>query len=212
MRKHITILLLSSTLTSFAQQGGGVLYLTPAIHVFSFSNLNQVLHGAGFSKVSSTFGFGSGGYGEFNRLRIGGEGTYFMGSSSGESGTTSVQGGWGFFYGGYSIVNTKWRIVPEVGFGFGGTSVQAIQQTSGTLSDLLTTQPNASNLSIGDVFAHGAVGVEWKVTSNQYIGLKSAYNLALSGAKPWETPGLQQTVADPFSGFQLSFLVGFYIR
>lgn len=212
MKNYILISLLSLSINTFAQHGAGVIYLSPGFQAFSFSNLNQALHKAGFSKVASAFGFGSGGYGEFNRWRIGGEGTYFTASSEGESGSTHLQGGWGFFYGGYSIINSTWRIIPEVGLGFGGATVQTVQQTSGNLSDLLSTQPNASNVSMGDMLAHTAIGIEWKVTRNQYVGLKGIYNLGLSGNRTWETPGLQQTVADPFNGFQLNLLVGFYIR
>ncbi len=211
--KFITsfLFLLANVALAQNQPTTGSLYLSPGIQQFSFSNLNSDLTQAGFHKVPLAIGFGTGGYGQHQHLRIGGEGYYFSGSANKESTTTEIQGGWGYFYAGYKIGNNSWRLIPSLGLGWGGCSISAIQTISTSISDLINNQPNTSLVSIGGAFLHIALTIECDVPGQSYLAIKGTYNQAFS-KNEWTAMGLTNSVSDSFSGFQLSMIIGFTLH
>jgi hypothetical protein len=211
--KSITLFLffLAKFTLAQSQHATGSIYLAPGIQQFSFSNLNSALTQAGFHKVPLAIGFGTGGYGQHKHLRVGGEGYYFSGSANKESTTTEIHGGWGYFYAGYKIGNNTWRLIPSLGFGWGGSSVSVIQTNSTSISDLINNQPNTSLVSIGGTFLHTAITVERDLPGQQYIAMKGTYNQAFSKSK-WTAPGLTNSISDSFSGFQISLIIGFSLQ
>jgi hypothetical protein len=212
MKPIITLLLFAATIAiAQSQHTSGSLYMAPGIQQFSFSNLNSILTQSGYHKVPLTFGFGTGGYGEHNHLRIGGEGYYFSGSAKKESISTEIQGGWGYFYAGYKFGNNLWRFIPGAGLGWGGSTVSAIRTTNSSIGVLIDNQPNASVVSIRGTFLHTAITIERDLPGHQYLAVKATYNQGFS-AKEWTAPGLTSSVSDSFSGFQLSLIIGFTLQ
>lgn len=190
----------------------GSLYLMPSVQMFSFKNINLALNDAGFAETPLTFGSGAGGFGEYNRWRFGGEGTYFSGDKMLNGKSTSLEGGWGYFYAGYHLTENSWRLIPQLGIGFGGASLHAIMPTtSNNINDLLS-QGNGSSLTIASTFAHTALSIEKNIQSGFYMGLKSSYNLAVGGPSAWKANGLAVAPEDAFSGFQLALIVGFILK
>lgn len=207
-------LILLSTISSavLAQStSGGSIYFYPNLQVFSFQNLNQSFSQAGFEDVPITAGFGVGGFGQFNRWRLGGEGTYFSGGKSNEITSTETEGGWGYFYSGY-VIGSTWRMIPAVGIGWGGLTVNAIQSAQVSFPEFLTTAPNTSRVSLGDVFLHSALTLERMLGKHHYLGAKVTYNLGLSGSQDWSANGLVNSVSDPFRGIQASLVFGFNLN
>jgi hypothetical protein len=197
---------------SSAQNSGGTLYMIPSIQVFSFNNINQSISNADFGEVPVTFGNVIGGYGVVNNWVIGGEGSYFSGTNSSPNTSTTLSGGWGYFYGGYTFNKTKWRIVPALGIGFGGCFVNATRNTQvPDLAALLTDQPNSSQISLGDALLHTSLSFERFLSKQVYIGIKASYNLGLTGKQPWEADGLQNSTEDAFGGFQAGIKIGFLL-
>lgn len=197
---------------AYGQHTTGSLYFAPGIQTFSFSNLNRVLTQAGFHEVPMAFGFGTGGYGQHKHLRIGGEGYYYSGTGKRESTSTELQGGWGYFYAGYKIGSNSWRLIPGMGLGWGGHSVSAIRPSSSSISDLMSNQPNASQVSIGDIFLHTAITIEHDLPGQQYVAIKGTYNRGFASKNEWSAPGLTTSVSDSFSGIQLSLVIGFILH
>ena len=212
MKSIIVLLFVANIALSQSQHTTGSIYLAPGIQQFSFTNLNGSLTQAGFHKVPLAIGFGTGGYGQHTHLRFGGEGYFFSGSATGESTITELQGGWGYFYAGYKIGNNSWRLIPCLGFGWGGSNVSAIRTTTASLSDLINNQPNTSFVSIGGSFLHTAITIERDLPGHQYLAIKGTYNWGFSAKNEWTAPGLTGSVSDSFSGFQLSLIIGFTLR
>lgn len=194
----------------FAQNGS--LYLMPSVQGFNFSNLNSDLKGAGFAETPVTFGSGAGGFGVFKQWRFGGEGTYFSGERSFEDKSTAAQGGWGFFYAGYELTNRSWRIVPQAGIGFGGLTIHATRPTSAASVSQLLQEGNSTSLSIGGSLLHAALSLEKEFSNSFYVGIKSSYNISLSGKSAWSAKGLTNATTDTFSGLQASLIIGFILK
>lgn len=201
---------ISSTVLAQSPTGGSV-YFSPSLQVFSFQKLNQSFSQAGFEAVPVSSGFGVGGFGQLNRWRLGGEGTYFSGSKSNEIRSTEAEGGWGYFYGGY-VIGSRWRMIPALGIGWGGISVNAIQLATASFPEFLTTAPNTSRVSLGDVFLHSSLALERTLGKHYYLSAKATYNLGLSGSQAWSANGLTNSVSDPFRGFQASLVFGFILN
>lgn len=194
----------------FAQDGS--LYLMPAVQGFNFGNLNSELKEVGFAETPLTFGNGVGGFGVFKQWRFGGEGTYFSGERSFEDKSTVAEGGWGFFYAGYQLSNRTWRIVPQAGIGFGGLTIHATRSTSAASVGQLLQEGNSTSLSLGGSLLHTALSLEKEVSNNFYVGIKSSYNLSLSGKTEWSAKGLTNTTSDTFNGLQVALIIGFILK
>lgn len=190
----------------------GSLYLMPAVQGFNFSNLNSDLKGAGFAETPMTFGSGAGGFGVFKQWRFGGEGTYFSGERFLEDKSTVAQGGWGFFYAGYELSKRSWRIVPQAGIGFGGLTIHATRPTSAASVSQLLQEGNSTSLSIVGSLLHAALSLEKEFSNNFYVGIKSSYNISLSGKTTWSAKGLTNATADTFNGLQAALIVGFILK
>jgi hypothetical protein len=194
----------------FAQNGS--LYLMPSVQGFNFSNLNNDLKEAGFAETPVTFGSGAGGFGVYKQWRFGGEGTYFSGERFLEENSTVAQGGWGFFYAGYQLSNRTWRIVPQAGIGFGGLTIHATRPTSAASVGQLLQEGNSTSLSMGGSLLHTALSIEKEVSNNFYVGIKSSYNISLSGKTAWSAKGLSNATTDTFNGLQVALIVGFILK
>lgn len=206
-------LVLASAWVLCAQSPSSALYLMPAVQGFRADQLNRSLAAAGFADLPITFGSGAGGFGTVGRWRIGGEGTYFAGSASRGTTTTSIDGGLGYFYAGYLAHQKTWTFIPAVGLGFGGMNVKATRTTAATSIDqLLTSDPNTHMAAMGDGFVHTSLAVEKNMSDNLYLGLKGSYHIGLSGARTWKAEGLSNSVADPFSHWQVSIAIGFRLQ
>lgn len=208
-----SLFVIASMLTLQAQTISSSIYFMPAIQNFSTTNLNRSLTTAGLADVPLSFGSGAGGYGANGKWRFGGEGTYFSGDADRANTSTSVSGGLGYFYTGFLVSKNNWTLIPAVGIGYGGMTVAATRRsTSPTIDQLLTNNANSSTVSIGDGFIHTSIAIEKPITDNIYFGIKGSYHLGLSGKQTWEAKGLNTSVADSFSHWQLSFSIGFALR
>lgn len=194
----------------YAQNGS--LYLMPSVQGFNLSNLDSDLTDASYAEIPLTFGSGVGGFGTYKKWRFGGEGTYFSGERSFENKYTVAQGGWGFFYAGYQLSNRTWRVVPQAGFGFGGLTVHATRPTSAASVDALLQEGNSTSLSIGGTLLHTALSIEKEIGDNFYVGLKSSYNISLSGKSAWSANGLTNSTNDTFDGLQAALIIGFILK
>ncbi len=186
-------------------------YFMPSVQFFKFDNLNRLLKQNGFPETGVVYTNGFGGYGTIHRWRIGGEGMYFSGSSGNANNETSMSGGLGYFYTGYNLSFGRWQLIPAAGFGWGGLTVNATRQTDTSLQNLLSTQPNSSQITNGNSFIHTGLSLERILANSFYLGIKGSYNAALSSTT-WSAPGLTSSVADPFGGFQASLVVGFLLK
>jgi hypothetical protein len=190
-----TAFLCFSGLVLYAQEkGSGMLYFLTGIQHFQLTNLDKALARNGFTDTALSFGSGSGGFGKINRWRIGGEGVYFSGSNSLKGNTTKSEEGLGYFYGGYEVGKTSWKIVPAPGFGIGGLTVSPTRATnSNTIDQLLKTNTNSISLINGGTFMHSFIALERTIGSYLAITLKGIgiYNASLSGKKDWKVNEIQ---------------------
>ena len=196
-----------------AQNAGSTLYLMPAAQRFGFENINNILAQADLPEASITFGSGAGGFGSIGNWRIGGEGNYFSGDASRGTNITSLSGGLGYFYGAYVWQRKKWNVVPAAGIGVGGLTLNATRASSAnSIEDLIGNAANSSTVSLGDGIIHTSLGIERNISDAMFIGIKTSYNMGLSGNREWKTTGLTNSVSDSFNSFQLSLSIGFVLK
>lgn len=204
--------LLATTAHAQHQEYYAAVYFMPSIQFFNFNNLNKVLKQNGFPETRAVYANGIGGFGKINQWRVGGEGVYFSHTVKHSSpAKTTINGGLGYFYGGYELSHGRWQFIPTIGIGLGGATVNASKTSNSDLGNLLSNQPNSSTVSNGNALAHLGLSADRIVSSNFYLALKAGYNVAL-GKNEWDAPGLVGSVSDPFQALHVNLSVGFLLR
>lgn len=107
-------------------RSGGAGYFGPGFVSFDFAPINLILNNHRLGSLNNThWTFGGGGYGQIERIRIGGFGTGGAQSVSNDTFDIEVGFGAGFFELGYSIVQTNhFMLTPLLGIGGGGLSLK----------------------------------------------------------------------------------------
>ena len=136
-----------------AEKGAGAGYFGPGFMSFDYSALNTIFTNHHLLLLDKNqFVFGGGGWGQGDRIRLGG--FCIGGSQTVSNDTLSVEVGYGagFFEMGYNIVNTKhFMLTPLIGIGGGGLTLKitSLLYNPTNLDDVLNQPGGISTVTTG---------------------------------------------------------------
>lgn len=196
-----------------AQRGGGG-FFAAGVNSVDLGPLNRRLSEAGYPTFpSELFAIGGGGYGVVaDRLLLGGEGYGLIAPSRGFRGReVSAGGGYGLFTVGYRVRPTgQLAVIPQVGVGGGGLSLDIGNREAAEFDDVLDDPNREASLEKGSLLLSLGVGAEYRLTTPEepggfLIGLRAGYLLS-----PYDTDwtlGEDRLAGSPDASFE-----GPYVR
>lgn len=174
--------------------------------------LNQSLLDAGYPTLDDSFlTLGGGGYGGVGRFVIGGEGHGLIGRHETTSDGTrriSAGGGYGLFRVGYRAFSWEGLdIVPLIGVGGGGLSLDILERSVPIFDDVLADPGRSSRLSTGMFLLDASVAASYRVQmpgqrrrererGGLLLGLQVGYTFA-PGRTSWKLDGINDVAGGP---------------
>jgi membrane-associated protease RseP (regulator of RpoE activity) len=144
--------------------GGGAGYFGPAVSLVDYKNINTVFQNHNLPSLKREhFMFGGGGYGQIERIRIGGYGVGGTQSVGNDSLNVDLSLGLGFFELGYSLVYTKhFLMTPFLGIGGGGITLKITPLTPRptSLDDILTTPTGVNKVTKSGLVLHPGLAID----------------------------------------------------
>lgn len=173
--------------------------------------LNESLSGAGYPSLEGTFRtLGGAGFGTHGRVVIGGEGAALLGSKETTTdGSLEIApgGGYGLFRVGYlALRRGGLDVVPMVGVGGGGMSLDIRGRSAPTFEDVLNDPARSSHLSNGMFLLDAGMAVNYRIhienreerdsEGGLLVGIQAGYTFA-PGNPSWTLDGINSVGGGP---------------
>jgi PDZ domain-containing secreted protein len=161
-----------------AEKGIGAGYFGPGYMSFDYSALNTIFTNRHLPSLDKNqFVFGGGGWGQGDRIRLGGFG--LGGSQTVSNDTLSVEVGYGagFFEMGYNIVNAKhFLLTPIIGIGGGGLTIKitSLSYNPANLDDVMNHPGGISTVTTGGITMFPGLSIDIPI-SFAGLSIKGGY-------------------------------------
>lgn len=196
----------------------GKLYLLTGVQYVSLSNLNKELKVNGFPEIRNFQSYyGYGGCWQSGNWIFGGEG-YFM--ASGEEGDQqsqddihiSTRSGMGYFYLGYSVLNSeRFYLTPKLGIGGSGMDVQ-INHKAETNLDNIFSNNYSNNITTGGALIHSGVKIGFIWGQHWGFNVDVGYNYGIANDWNIANGSLTESVKDGIGGAFAQISLGYLLN